>query len=55
MAAMMVLRSDPTVQPGGLVVFPALAIMAWGGLLYLVKEKLPWSRRARLRSESTSP
>ena len=55
MAVMMVVRSDPTVQPGGLVVFPALAIMAWGGLLYLVKDKLPWSRRARSPSGSASP
>jgi len=55
MAVMMVLRSDPTVQAGGLVIFPALAILAWAGLLYLVKDKLPWARRTQLQSESVSP
>ena len=44
MAIVMVLRSDPNLQPGGLVIFPILSILAWVGLLYLVKDKLPWRK-----------
>ncbi len=48
MATVMVLNHDPEAQPGGLVIFPLLTIMSWAGLLYLVKDKLPWSRKAKL-------
>ena len=44
MAIVMVLRSDPNLQPGGLVIFPILSILAWVGLLYLVKDKLSWRK-----------
>lgn len=55
MALVMVLNHDPTAQPEGLIIFPLLAIMAWAGLLYLVKDKLPWSGRARLLTGPASP
>lgn len=47
MALVMVLNHDPSVQAGSLVIFPLLGIMAWAGLLYLLKDKLPWSRHAK--------
>jgi hypothetical protein len=47
MGLVMFLNHDPEAQVGALVIFPMLTVMAWAGLLYLVKEKLPWSRRTR--------
>jgi len=42
MAVVMLLKNDPNLQPGGLIIFPILALLAWVGLLYLIKDKLPW-------------
>lgn len=54
MALVMVMNHDPEVQSGGLVIFPLLTIMSWAGLLYLVKDKLPWSRGTRkIRGRTT--
>lgn len=47
MGLVMFLNHDPEAQAGALVIFPLLTIMSWAGLLYLIKDKLPWSRRAR--------
>ncbi len=47
MAVVMLANHDPEAQAGAAVIFPLLTVMAWAGLLYLVKDKLPWSRRAR--------
>ncbi len=47
MGLVMFLNHDPQAQAGGLVIFPLLTILAWAGLLYLVKDKLPWSRAAK--------
>ena len=41
MAIVMLLKSDPNLQPEGLIIFPILSILAWMGLFYLIKEKLP--------------
>lgn len=47
MGLVMFLHHDPEAQAAALVIFPMLTVMAWAGLLYLVKDKLPWSRSAR--------
>ncbi len=47
MGLVMFLNHDPEAQAGALVIFPMLTVLAWAGLLYLVKDKLPWSRQAR--------
>ena len=47
MGFVMVANHDPEAQAGAIVIFPLLAVMAWAGLLYLVKDKLPWSRRMK--------
>lgn len=47
MGLVMVANHDPEAQPGAIVIFPLLTVMAWAGLLYLVKDKLPWSRKAK--------
>ncbi len=47
MGLVMFLNHDPEAQAGALVIFPLLTILAWAGLLYLIKDKLPWSRKAR--------
>ncbi len=47
MGLVMFLNHDPEAQAGALVIFPLLTIMAWAGLLYLVKDKLPGSRKSR--------
>ncbi len=47
MGLVMVANHDPEAQAGAIVIFPLLALMAWAGLLYLIKDKLPWSRRTR--------
>ena len=44
MAVVMLLKNDPNIQLGGLVIFPILSILSWVGLLYLVKDKLPWKK-----------
>lgn len=44
MGAVMVLNHDPEAQPGAMFIFPLLTIMSWSGLVYLVKDKLPWFR-----------
>ena len=44
MAIVMLLKNDPNFQPGGLIIFPILSLLAWVGLLYLVKDKLPWKK-----------
>ncbi len=41
MGANMTLSNDPQAQPGSLIVFGGLAALSWGGLLYLVKDRLP--------------
>ncbi|MFX1283887.1 MAG: hypothetical protein ACFFB5_09530 [Promethearchaeota archaeon] len=46
MAIVMVLSGDPMVQPEGLIIFPILAILAWFGLFYLIKPKLPWFNKS---------
>ena len=46
MGLVMAVNHDPEAQGGALVIFPLLTILAWAGLLYLVWDKLPWSRRA---------
>ena len=46
---------DPEAQAGALVIYPLLTIMAWAGLLYLIKDKLPRSHRTRSSSGSASP
>lgn len=54
MGLVMVANHDPQAQAGAIVIFPLLTIMAWAGLLYLVWDKLPWSRKAReMRGRST--
>lgn len=53
MGLVMVANHDPEAQAGAIVIFPLLTIMAWAGLLYLIKDKLPWSRKSReLREKS---
>jgi hypothetical protein len=47
MGIVMVINHDPQAQAGSLAIFPLLTIMAWSGLLYLVKDKLPWTRHAK--------
>lgn len=47
MGLVMFLNHDPEAQAGALVIFPLLTILAWAGLLYLIKDKLPWSRKAK--------
>ena len=49
MALVMVANHDPEAQAGAVAVFPLLTVLAWAGLLYLVKDKLPWSRAAKAR------
>lgn len=53
MMAMMVLRNDQTVQPGGLFIFLMLGAMSYAGLLYLVKDKLPKLRAGNRSSPGT--
>lgn len=54
MGLAMVLNHDPEAQAGALVIFPLLTILAWAGLLYLIKDKLPWSRKSKeLRARPT--
>lgn len=54
MGLVMFFNHDPEAQAGALVIFPLLTLMAWAGLLYLIKDKLPWSRRVReLRARAT--
>lgn len=45
MGVIMTLNDDPEAQPGALPVFGSLAAMSWFGLLYLLKDKLPWAPR----------
>lgn len=45
MGLVMVLNHDPEAQAGALIIFPLLTLLAWAGFLYLVWDKLPWSRR----------
>lgn len=40
MATVMTINDDPEAQPGGLVLFASLAALSWGGLVYLVKDKI---------------
>ncbi len=47
MGLVMFLNHDPEAQAGALVIFPMLTVMSWTGLLYLVWDKLPWSRKMR--------
>ncbi len=47
MGLVMLANHDPEAQPGAMVIFPLLTIMAWAGLLYLIKDKLPWSRKGK--------
>ncbi len=47
MGLVMFLNHDPEAQAGALLIFPLLTIMSWAGLLYLVKDKLPWSRKSK--------
>ncbi len=47
MGLVMLVNHDPEAQAGALMVFPLLTVMAWAGLLYLVKDRLPWSRKSR--------
>ncbi len=55
MGLVMFLNHDPEVQASALAIFPMLTILAWAGLLYLVKDKLPWSRKGReLRGRRTA-
>ena len=55
MGLVMFFNHDPEAQAGALVIFPLLTLMAWAGLLYLVKDKLPWSRRVRELRARTTP
>lgn len=55
MGLVMFLNHDPEAQAGALFIFPLLTIMSWAGLLYLIKDKLPWPRRRRAASGSVSP
>ncbi|MBU0686210.1 MAG: hypothetical protein KJ653_10260 [Candidatus Thermoplasmatota archaeon] len=52
MAWIMYVNNDPEFQAGSLVIFSVLGILSWGGLLYLVKDKLRWptSMRTWLRN-----
>ncbi len=47
MGLVMFVNHDPEAQASALLIFPLLTVMAWAGLLYLVKDKLPWSRKSR--------
>lgn len=47
MGLIMTLNDDPEAQPGAVPLFGVLAAMSWFGLLYLVKDKIPWLGRAR--------
>ncbi len=47
MALVMFAHGDPEAQAGGMFIFPLLTIMSWAGLLYLIKDKLPWSRKMK--------
>ncbi len=42
MAWVMLLNADPEFQSGGLILFSVLAVLAYCGLFYLVKDKTPW-------------
>ncbi len=55
MGLVMFLNHDPQAQAGALVIFPMLTIMSWAGLLYLIKDKLPWSRRGRASPGAVAP
>ena len=46
MGWIMYANDDPEMQPASLVVFTALALLSYAGLLYMVKDKLPWRSRA---------
>ncbi len=55
MGLVMFLNHDPEAQAGALVIFPLMTILAWAGLLYLIKDKLPWPRKAcELRGRPTA-
>ncbi len=41
MMVVMIMNNDPGVQVEGLVIFPVLTLLAWLGLFYLLKDKLP--------------
>ncbi len=45
MGIIMTVNDDPDAQPGGLPVFGMLAAMSWFGLLYLLKDRLPWASK----------
>lgn len=52
MGIVMAVNHDPEAQAGALPIFSLLTIMAWSGLIYLVKDKLPLlnhDRRVRRR------
>lgn len=55
MGLVMVANGDPEAQAGAIVIFPLLTIMSWAGLLYLIKDKLPWSRTSRERRTQRTP
>ena len=40
MAVIQVMKGDPSVAGGGLIIFPVLAALFYGGLIYLVKDKI---------------
>lgn len=54
MGLVMFLNHDPEAQTGALVIFPLLTVLSWAGLLYLVKDKLPWSRKANAETRTTA-
>ncbi len=55
MGLVMYLNHDPETQAGALAVFPMLTIMSWAGLLYLIKDKLPGSRRPKTLRRRPAP
>jgi hypothetical protein len=40
MAIVQVVRGDLEVAEGGLIIFPVLTVLSYGGLFYLVKDKI---------------
>ena len=47
MGWIMYFNDDPEMQSASLVVFTSLAMLSYAGLLYMVKEKLPWAAASK--------
>jgi hypothetical protein len=55
MGIVMTVNHDPQAQAGALPIFATLALLSYGGLFYLVKDKLRWPSRARAQVAGGEP